>query len=191
VRVIAGTAKGRRLRAASATRPTADSVKEALFSSLGPRVAGARVLDLYAGSGALGIEALSRGAGTVTFVEEDARAAAVIRQNLDATGLSDRGRVVEETVERFLASDGTERFDVVLADPPYAERPAEVLRLLSASTRLAPGALVALEAASAGLPAEGLPGGERLAVRAIKRYGDSAIVYADHLAAIGSEGSPA
>lgn len=191
MRVIAGTAKGRRLRAASGTRPTADSVKEALFSSLGPRVPGGSVLDLYAGSGALGIEALSRGAEAATFVERDPRAVAAIRQNLEATGFSDRARVVEGTVERFLASppSGAEAFDVVLADPPYAEDAARVLGLLSTSALLAQGALVALEVAAAGLPVDPSTGGSGgLSVRTVKRYGDSAIVYAEHPGAGG--GSP-
>jgi 16S rRNA (guanine966-N2)-methyltransferase len=178
VRVIAGTAKGRRLRAAGVTRPTADFVKEALFSSLGPRVPCAAVLDLWAGSGSLGIEALSRGAASATFVERDPRALAAIRQNLATTGLSERARVVEGTVERFLASAGGDRYDVVLADPPYADDPLEVLLMLGRSAVLTPEGILALEVASSALPVE--PGGAApaLVVRTVKRYGDSAIVYA-------------
>jgi 16S rRNA (guanine966-N2)-methyltransferase len=199
VRVIAGIARGRRLRAAPGTRPTADSVKEAIFSTLGPRVAGGRVLDLYAGSGALGIEALSRGAETATFVERDPRAVSVIRANLEATGFSGQARVVEAPVERFLAGQpaepGAGRFDLVLADPPYAEDPAGVLARLGHSALLAGDALVALEVAAGSLPLEpagsdpagggpagpagpGGPGGV-WSVRAVRRYGDSAIVYAE------------
>ena len=209
MRVIAGIAKGRRLRAAPGTRPTADAVKEALFSTLGPRVAGRRVLDLYAGSGALGIEALSRGAAAATFVERDPRAVSVIRTNLEAAGFSGQARVVEAPVERFLSSapshasgasgpppgrsgqpepagpSGLEAgaFDLVLADPPYALDPAGVLERLSWSAVLAPGALVAIEVAAGSLPVEPAhaatpPGG--LAVRAVRRYGDSAIVYAGY-----------
>jgi 16S rRNA (guanine966-N2)-methyltransferase len=186
VRVIAGIAKGRRLRAASGTRPTADSVKEALFSTLGPRVAGGRVLDLYAGSGALGIEALSRGAETATFVERDPRAVSVIRTNLEATGFSGRARVVEAPVERFLASGpggawgpgGPDwgAFDLVLADPPYAEDPVACLARLSGSALLARDVLVALEVAAGSLPLAPAGG---LVVQAVRRYGDSAIVYAE------------
>ena len=188
MRVIAGTAKGRRLRAAPSTRPTTDFVKEALFSSLGPRIAGCRVLDLYAGSGALGIEALSRGAGSATFVERDPRAVAAIRENLGTTGFSEQARVVEGTVEKFLASAGDDGFDVVLADPPYADDPEEVLAMLRRSGVVAPGGMLALEVASAGLrlgrphDAEDPHDTEDppvLVVRTVKRYGDSGIVYAE------------
>jgi 16S rRNA (guanine966-N2)-methyltransferase len=121
MRVVAGEYGGRRLAAppARGTRPTADRVREALFSMLGD-VSGLRVLDLFAGSGALGIEALSRGAASVTFVESDARAAAVIRQNLDALGAE--GEVKRRDAMVFLAAQrGT--FDLVLADPPYDSAP--------------------------------------------------------------------
>ena len=117
MRVVAGEFKGRPLRAprGQATRPTADRVREALFSILGD-VSGASVLDLFAGSGALGIEALSRGAGSVRFVDEDPRAVAAIRRNLDSVGAT--AEVRRQDVLRFLAADeGT--YDLVLIDPPY------------------------------------------------------------------------
>ena len=117
MRVVADTFKGRRLAApkGTRTRPTADRVREALFSMLGD-VDGARVLDLYAGSGALGIEALSRGAESVQFVERDARAAAAIERNLAAVGVE--ATVSRQDVLRFLAgADGP--FDLVFCDPPY------------------------------------------------------------------------
>jgi 16S rRNA (guanine966-N2)-methyltransferase len=117
VRVVAGEFRGRRLAAprGARTRPTADRVREALFSMLGD-VSGARVLDLYAGSGALGIEALSRGAGSAVFVERDARAVSAIERNLASLGLEQR--VVRQDAARFLArAQGT--FDLVFCDPPY------------------------------------------------------------------------
>jgi 16S rRNA (guanine966-N2)-methyltransferase len=117
VRVVAGEFRGRPLQAPRGvrTRPTADRVREALFSMLGD-VSGARVLDLYAGSGALGIEALSRGAASAWFVERDARAAAVAERNLASLGLAER--VVRQDALRFLArAEGT--FDLVFCDPPY------------------------------------------------------------------------
>jgi len=117
LRVVAGRFKGRRLAAprGTRTRPTADRVREALFSMLGD-VGGARVLDLYAGSGALGIEALSRGADSAVFVERDAKAVAAIERNLAAVGVEET--VVRQDVERFLArADGA--FDLVFCDPPY------------------------------------------------------------------------
>jgi 16S rRNA (guanine966-N2)-methyltransferase len=116
VRVVAGDLKGRRLRAPRrGTRPTADRVREALFSMLGD-VTGARVLDLFAGSGALGIEAMSRGAESAVFVESDPRGAAVIRRNLEALGLD--AEVRTQDALRFLAAWAGE-FDLVLVDPPY------------------------------------------------------------------------
>jgi 16S rRNA (guanine966-N2)-methyltransferase len=117
VRVIAGEFRGRRLQAprGARTRPTADRVREALFSMLGD-LSGVRVLDLYAGSGALGIEALSRGAASAVFVERDARAAATIKRNLDALGAE--GEVRRQDALRFLAS-GEGPFDLVFCDPPY------------------------------------------------------------------------
>jgi 16S rRNA (guanine966-N2)-methyltransferase len=117
VRVVAGEFRGRRLAAPRGvgTRPTADRVREALFSMLGD-VSGARVLDLYAGSGALGIEALSRGAESAVFVERDPRAVAAIERNLASIGL--RERVVRGDALRFLATDQG-MFDLVFCDPPY------------------------------------------------------------------------
>jgi 16S rRNA (guanine966-N2)-methyltransferase len=117
VRVVAGEFRGRRLAAPRGmrTRPTADRVREALFSMLGD-VSGARVLDLYAGSGALGIEALSRGAESAVFVERDTRAAAVIERNLASLGLQER--VVRQDAVRFLARR-EDTFDLVFCDPPY------------------------------------------------------------------------
>lgn len=126
MRVIAGTARGMQLTAPRdrATRPITDRVKETLFGILGERVVEARVLDLYAGSGAVGIEALSRGAAQATFVEKGRAALAAIAENLRRTGLADAATVRGEDVARFLAaaaSDG-EQFDLVVLDPPYEER---------------------------------------------------------------------
>jgi 16S rRNA (guanine966-N2)-methyltransferase len=117
VRVVAGEFRGRRLAAphGARTRPTADRVREALFSMLGD-VSGTRVLDLYAGSGALGIEALSRGAASAVFVERDPRAAAVIERNLTSLGLEEE--VLRRDAVRFLRA-GSGMFDLVFCDPPY------------------------------------------------------------------------
>jgi len=122
MRVIAGEAKSKRLvaPAGTATRPASDRLRESLFGMLGERCADARVLDLFAGSGALGIEALSRGAREATFVERDDAAIGAIRRNLAATGYVERARVVRADVAAYLrrATDG---FDLVFADPPYAD----------------------------------------------------------------------
>lgn len=140
MRIISGSAGGLRLQVpASVTRPTSDRVREALFSTLGSRVAGSRVADLFAGSGALGIEALSRGAAAVTFVEQDRRAAAVIRDNLARCRLDGpQARVEVAGVRRWLRRLGAAAqvargggrpagtlFDLVLADPPYVKRPGD------------------------------------------------------------------
>ena len=119
MRVIAGSAGGIRLAVPkSGVRPTMDRVKAAIFSSLGDAIADARVLDLFAGSGALGIEALSRGAASVLFVEEDRQLTEAIEKNLAKTKLD--GRVRRQEVFEFLRrSSGTERFQIIFADPPY------------------------------------------------------------------------
>ena len=122
MRVIAGTAKGVRLASVPpGVRPVSDRAREGLFSSVGADVPGADVLDLYAGTGALGIEALSRGADRATFVEQSRAALRTIRQNLDRTRLAERAEVVASEVSTFVGRrrDPGRRFDLVLADPPY------------------------------------------------------------------------
>jgi 16S rRNA (guanine966-N2)-methyltransferase len=155
-RVIAGEAGGRRLAVPDGrgTRPTSDRAREGLFStivSLTGSLDGARVLDLYAGSGAVGLEALSRGAEHVLLVESGPRAARVIRDNVEAIGLPG-AEVVADRVERVLAKgpdDGP--YHVVFADPPYAlagDEVSAVLQALSDRAWLAPGALVIVERAT-------------------------------------------
>ncbi|MBW3561943.1 MAG: 16S rRNA (guanine(966)-N(2))-methyltransferase RsmD [Actinobacteria bacterium] len=176
MRVIAGTAKGHHLEAppGKGTRPTSDRVREALFSSLQPRLQGAHVIDLYAGSGALGIEALSRGADVVTFVERSKPVQRVIRQNLDHTGFADRADVLVRDVRQALR-DGPPGapFDIALLDPPYAtdrHELEEVLELLV--PLLAPDAIVVLERptrSSAPTWPAGLNPGR------VRRYGDTSL----------------
>ena len=147
-RVIAGSARGIRLRAPGAgTRPFADRVKQTLFAILEPELAGARVLDLFAGSGAGGIEALSRGAASAIFVEKDQGAAAVIDTNLRAAGLAGPdATVIRWDVVRWLAeANAGAAFDLVLVDPPYAETDVLIRTLTAlgaADAPLAPGARV-------------------------------------------------
>jgi len=145
-RVAGGVARGVRLSGpGGATRPLADRVKQSLFGGLADRLAGARVLDLFAGSGAAGIEALSRGAASCDFVERDRLAVEAIRSNLRATGLADRARVHHTDVLRFLhrTGAGTSPFDLVVLDPPYGD-PAMLaaLELLGGEALLAPEAIV-------------------------------------------------
>jgi 16S rRNA (guanine966-N2)-methyltransferase len=122
MRVIAGTLKGRRLAPPTwdGLRPTSDKLRETLFNVLAPRVAGAKVLDGYAGTGALGIEALSRGAAHVTFVERDRRAQALIAANLAHCGIANGYAIIGTTVLQAIETlRGEPSFDIVLLDPPY------------------------------------------------------------------------
>jgi 16S rRNA (guanine966-N2)-methyltransferase len=126
VRVIAGSLKGRRLKTPTWTglRPTSDKLRETLFNVLADRTAGARVLDVFAGTGALGIEALSRNARSVTFIEDDRRAQALIAENLSACGAENGCAIIrakaDRALKRFLERSSFELFDIVLLDPPYA-----------------------------------------------------------------------
>ena len=158
LRVIAGTAGGRRLSAppGTAARPTTDRVKESLFSALGDdRLRDASVLDLYAGSGALAIEALSRGAARAVLVDQDAAAVAAIERNLDATGFAGAARVQRSEVIRFLGGGppGEAPFTLAFVDPPY-DTPAAVvtgvLEQLAAPGWLAAGATVVVERGAGG-----------------------------------------
>jgi 16S rRNA (guanine966-N2)-methyltransferase len=122
MRVIGGTFRSRLIQAppGPATRPTSDRLRETLFNILAPRIAGARFLDLYAGSGAVGIEALSRGAAEVVFVERGTPALKALRANLAGLGITLGAQVVSETVARYLRQSASEvPFDLVFLDPPY------------------------------------------------------------------------
>ena len=134
MRVITGTARGRRLDTlpGDTTRPTSEKVKESLFSAIQFDIEGRRVLDLFAGSGQLGIEALSRGASGCVFVDKNTEAVKVIRQNLQHTGLSATAQVLSTDALSYLARPN-DRFDLVFLDPPYA---ADLL--LPALTKVAP-----------------------------------------------------
>jgi 16S rRNA (guanine966-N2)-methyltransferase len=182
-RVIAGEAGGRRLvvPAGRGTRPTSDRAREGLFATIVSMVGsldGARVLDLYAGSGAVGLEALSRGAAHVLLVESGARAGAVIRANISSIGLPG-AELVTDRVERVLArGPGRDPYDVVFADPPYAQ-PGEgvtaMLATLAGQGWLAPGALVIVERATRSGPV-GWPAG--FTADRARRYGEATFWYA-------------
>lgn len=178
-RVVAGGARGIRLAApGQGTRPLADRVKQALFASLEPELEGAVVLDLFAGSGAGGIEALSRGAARATFVDRDAGAARVVAENLRRTRLQDVGRVVRRDAITWLAdpagaaADGP--FDLVLVDPPYADGTALVRSLELVGPHVAPdGVVVAKHFWRDRPPAEvGL-----LASQRERRFGETALTF--------------
>ena len=178
-RVIAGTAKGIRLRAPGpGTRPLADRVKQTLFAILEPDLPGAVVLDLFAGSGAGGIEALSRGAERATFVEKDQGASAVIEANLRATGLAGpSATVVRWDVVRWLDDPGGDLFDIVLVDPPYAETEtlARILdRLGAPEAPLRPGARVVAKHFWRDRPPERVG---MLATERDRRFGETALTF--------------
>ncbi|MEO5824794.1 MAG: 16S rRNA (guanine(966)-N(2))-methyltransferase RsmD [Gemmatimonadales bacterium] len=128
-RIVSGTWRGRRLAVPSGggVRPTAERVREAWLAILGPELPGARVLDLCAGSGALGLEALSRGAACATFIDSSARAVDTIHRNIATLGVADRTTVRREDVIRFTDSLADGEFDLALADPPFATDLAERL----------------------------------------------------------------
>ena len=145
MRVIAGSLKGRRLKTPTwdGVRPTSDKLRETLFNILAARIGGARVLDGYAGTGAVGIEALSRGAAHVTFVERDRRAQALVAENLAHCGMSEGYVIIRASVSRALDDLGAEPFDIMFFDPPYDEQVDEVLA--AAGERLAPDGVLVLE----------------------------------------------
>jgi 16S rRNA (guanine966-N2)-methyltransferase len=152
MRVIAGTAKGTRLgRAPAGVRPVSDRVREGLFSSIGPWIDGSRVLDLYAGTGAVGIEALSRGAEHATFVDSSPAAVAAVRDNLRRTGFEGSGEVRRSNVRTFLEGADGPGFDLVFLDPPYDSGPSDldpVLAALDLSSLLREGFTVILSRGS-------------------------------------------
>jgi 16S rRNA (guanine(966)-N(2))-methyltransferase RsmD len=179
-RVIAGSAKGVRLRAPGpGTRPLADRVKQTLFAILEPDLPGADVLDLFAGSGAGGIEALSRGAASAVFVEKDQEAAAVIDANLRTTGLAGPTvAVIRWDVVRWLAESGADgAFDLVLVDPPYAE-PELLGRVLSMlgepNAPLSPAGRVVAKHFWRDRPPERIG---MLAVERERRFGETALTF--------------
>jgi 16S rRNA (guanine966-N2)-methyltransferase len=187
-RVIAGEAGGRRLAVPGGrdTRPTSDRAREGLFATISSilgspdpgSLAGTRVLDLYAGSGAVGLEALSRGAEHVLLVESGAQALRAIRANIDAIGLTGAA-VIADRAERVLARGPADdhRYDIVFADPPYALADAEVSRvliLLAEQGWLAPGALVIVERATRSGPLS-WPG--RFVPDRARRYGEATFWY--------------
>ena len=189
MRIIAGKWRGRRLEAPAGrdVRPTADRVREALFSALGARVEGARVLDLFAGSGALGLEALSRGADSAIFVERAGPAIAILERNLAALGAADLGRIVRRDALAALGvlAAAKERFDLVFLDPPYATDLVEqAIGVLAASGLIAPCGSIAAEHQRD----RALTAAPDLRIRWTKRYGDTALTLFDAPEASGRTG---
>lgn len=177
MRVIAGTQKGRRLHGPKGPglRPTADRVKEALFSILGSRIVDARFLDLYAGTGAIGIEALSRGAQHVTFVETDPTAVRVLRANITQCKLDASAEIQTCPAGAFLKrpTKAAIQYDIVFADPPYQQdHLAELWATLAGTATIAPDALIVLEHSSK----SAVPQADaRLSLLRQYRYGDTTL----------------
>lgn len=178
MRVIAGEARGLPLRTPSSrVRPTMDRVRGAIFSSLGDAVPGARVLDLFAGSGAMGIEALSRGAVSAIFVDADPRCAACIRENLRGARLEASVHVMDAL--KFLDLRTAGDFDLIFADPPYVKSSTsrnfatELLQLPSLSDALSPKGTLVLERLAGSPEPEEIP----LSLIRLRRYGQSEIAY--------------
>ena len=180
MRIVAGQAKGRRLATpADGTRPTSDRAREGLFNSLEAtmRLAGARVLDLFAGTGAVGLEALSRGAAAAVLVESNRRAVEVLRRNVAAVGLPG-AEVVAAPVSRYLSTPPDAPFDLVFADPPYALEDTKiraVLAALSGDGWVVPGGYVVVERSSRAAPS-GWAADLITPVRE-KRYGEALLWY--------------
>jgi len=170
MRIVAGTWGGRTIQAppGRGTRPTTDRVREAWMSIVSAEIAGARVLDLFAGSGALGLEALSRGASHCTFVEQDAKALAALKANVQALGAGDRADVFRTDAVKFAAALAPGAFDLAFADPPYAKGFAAQLAETFAATPFA--ALLCIEHGKDDVLPD-LPGARS------RRYGDTWLTF--------------
>jgi len=171
LRVSGGEARGRRLKAPKNIRPTQGMVKQAIFNMVGARIEGARVLDLFAGSGALGIEALLLGAASVTFVDQQQRGLAILRQNLDALGFKERARLIRGDVVRWLEAspDAVRAADLIFLDPPYEDVVLD--RALLALDRETGSATVLAEHSRR----QELPALSRLQLDRQRRYGDTMV----------------
>jgi 16S rRNA (guanine966-N2)-methyltransferase len=146
MRVTGGIGRGQRLKvpAGSGVRPTSDKVKQALFNILGDRVIDASFLDLYAGAGGIGIEALSREAGSVVFVDSSRESLSVIKKNIEQTGFGERAQVVPAKAESYLKKQSGP-YDIVFLDPPYAEDMQPILDLIAGSGIVKTGGIVVAE----------------------------------------------
>ena len=179
MRIIAGAYKGRRLATprGDVTRPTADQVRIALMDTLTPWLPGARLLDLFAGAGGVGLEALSRGAAHATFVERDARAVAALRDNIATLGVAEAARVIRDDVLRALPglARAGQRFGLVFLDPPYeTDLTARTLAALGEGTVVADGALVVAQHLTKRAPAD--TAGMLRAFRT-RRFGETTLTF--------------
>ena len=158
MRIITGSAKGKRLETleGEATRPTSERIKEAIFSSIQFEIEGRRVLDLFAGSGQMGLEALSRGAARATFIDSSREAMEIVKKNARLTGLDDNCHYLVSDWKNYIRkASGREQYDLVFVDPPYAmECCADAAAYLKKSELIIPGAIVVLESGEEEISAE-------------------------------------
>jgi len=177
MRIVAGALKGRRLEGPNwdGLRPTSDSLRETLFNVLGPTLMGRRVLDAFAGTGAVGIEALSRGAAHVTFLEHDPRAIQLLKRNIAHAGVENACAIIRDDFmkPRAQRSEPHARYDLVFLDPPY-EFPAIETALAAAVARTAPGGRVVMEHSRRRALPDAVPGAARYRVL---EAGDSALSF--------------
>jgi len=177
MRIVAGSLKGRRLDGPTwdGLRPTSDALRETLFNVLGPTLVGARVLDAFAGTGAVGIEALSRGAAAVTFIEQDLRAISLLKRNIAHAGVENACAIIRDDFMKPRAQriDALSRFDLVFLDPPY-EIPGIAAALASAAARTVPGGRVIIEHSRRRVLPEAIRGATRYR---LLEAGDSALSF--------------
>lgn len=171
LKIITGTAKGRNIKTleGEATRPTSERIKEAMFSSIQFDIENRRVLDLFAGSGQLGLEALSRGAASVMFIDSSREAMEIVKENVKTTGLGPAKYLVSDARNYIRKASGREVFDLVFIDPPYAtECCSDAMRKLADGGMLAKGALVVLESGTEQIDPDAFPDFE---LTKTKQYG--------------------
>lgn len=175
MRITGGTGRGRRLKvpAGQRVRPTSDKVKQALFNIIGGRIEDATFLDLFAGAGGIGIEALSRGARKVAFVDDSRESLKIIRSNVEQAGFADRARFVFSRVESFLRKSSGP-YDIIFLDPPYATELAPLLDLIANSGLVGPGGDVVAEHFK---KQPSPPHAGMLTLRREARYGDTILAF--------------
>ena len=174
MRITGGTGRGRRLKAPTGphVRPTSDKVKQALFNIIGDRIEGAAFLDLFAGAGGIGIEALSRGARRVVFVDDSRESLSVVRINVEQAGFSDRAQLVLSKADSFLGKPSGP-YDIVFLDPPYAMELGPLLGLIAASGIVKPGDVIAEHFKKHPSP----PAAGALTLYREARYGDTVLAF--------------
>ncbi len=173
MRIIAGSLGGRKIETPDGkkTHPMSERIRNALFNSIGDEIGGARVLDAFAGSGALGIEAISRGASHATFIERDRIAQKVIDENITTLGISEQTKIIRASVAAWISTYDGELFDIILVDPPYHD--PQFSTAIQLNGLLKPGALMVLSRPGRSES----PTGARIVVVDNRSYGDAALTY--------------